>query len=87
MTGCAITINSGCRCPEHNRTVGGSPHSQHLRGKAADIVVQGYRPEQVASMASAMREFVEGGIGIYDTFTHVDVRRGSSRWDFRKGRG
>ena len=34
-----ITINSGCRCEAHNRAVGGSKNSQHLIGRAADIVV------------------------------------------------
>lgn len=30
-------INSGFRCPELNRAVGGVPASQHTRGEAADI--------------------------------------------------
>lgn len=32
-----IRINSGWRSPDHNRAVGGSPHSQHLYGRAADL--------------------------------------------------
>ncbi len=32
-----IRINSGYRCPELNRAVGGVKNSQHLRGEAADI--------------------------------------------------
>lgn len=32
-----IIINSGYRCPELNRLVGGSANSQHLTGSAADI--------------------------------------------------
>lgn len=32
-----IIINSGYRCPELNRLVGGSVNSQHLTGSAADI--------------------------------------------------
>ena len=32
-----IRINSGYRCPELNRAVGGASNSQHLRGEAADI--------------------------------------------------
>ena len=32
-----ISINSGYRCPELNRAVGGVSTSQHLRGEAADI--------------------------------------------------
>lgn len=32
-----ITVNSGYRCPELNRAVGGVATSQHCRGEAADI--------------------------------------------------
>ena len=34
-----IHVNSGYRCPELNRAVGGTPYSQHQRGEAADITV------------------------------------------------
>ena len=34
-----IMVNSGYRCPELNRIVGGTPSSQHQRGEAADITV------------------------------------------------
>lgn len=32
-----IVVNSGYRCPELNRAVGGAVNSQHLYGEAADI--------------------------------------------------
>ena len=32
-----ITVNSGYRCPQLNRMVGGAASSQHLKGEAADI--------------------------------------------------
>ena len=34
-----ITVNSGYRCPELNKAVGGSKTSQHMKGLAADITV------------------------------------------------
>ena len=34
-----IMVNSGYRCPELNKLVGGTPYSQHQRGEAADITV------------------------------------------------
>ena len=37
MYGRPITVNSGYRCPELNKAVGGSKNSQHIRGQAADI--------------------------------------------------
>lgn len=33
-----LMVSSGVRCPELNARVGGVPTSQHLKGKAADIV-------------------------------------------------
>lgn len=32
-----VYVNSGYRCPQLNRLVGGVPGSQHLKGEAADI--------------------------------------------------
>ncbi len=32
-----VKVNSGYRCPELNRAVGGVSNSQHLTGEAADI--------------------------------------------------
>lgn len=75
-----IHVNSGCRCAAHNRAVGGSPNSQHLLGKAADIVGRGYSPQAVADFAAVLHEFADSGIGVYGTFTHVDVRHGRARW-------
>jgi len=48
LGGKSITINSGYRSKEHNKSVGGKSSSQHLSGKAADIVVSGVTPKVVA---------------------------------------
>ena len=42
-----IIITSGYRSQRVNELVGGSKTSQHLSGKAADIHVQGYTPQQM----------------------------------------
>jgi uncharacterized protein YcbK (DUF882 family) len=82
-----VIVNSGCRCKAHNAAQPkSSANSQHILGKAADIVVRGVSPEIVASVAKNIAVFAEGGIGIYDTFTHVDVRKGRGRWDWRTRR-
>lgn len=73
-----VTINSACRCPAHNKKVGGAPNSQHMQGIAADIVVKGVPPAEVAKFAEAF--WMSGGVGRYKTFTHVDVRMGCARW-------
>ena len=76
--GKAVTITSAYRTPTHNKKVGGTSFSQHLYGKAADIKVQGIAPSEVAKYAETLLD--EGGIGIYNTFTHIDVRYTKSRW-------
>ena len=47
MIGRPIIITSGYRSQRVNELVGGSKTSQHLSGKAADIHVQGYTPQQM----------------------------------------
>lgn len=80
--GAPIHINSGVRCQGWNERVGGVPSSQHVWGRAADIVVQGLEPVEVADKAEQVVEFRHGGIGVYDNFVHVDVRMdGAARWD------
>ena len=80
FTGKPVHINSGYRSPEYNATLkNASPHSQHCVGKAADIVIAGVPPARVAEIAECYLGS-SGGIGIYKTFTHVDVRAGHARW-------
>ena len=77
--GKSVTITSAYRTPTKNKAVGGTTYSQHLYGKAADIKVSGISPKTVASYAETILKG-EGGIGTYDTFTHIDVRSTKSRW-------
>ncbi len=77
--GRAVTINSGCRCETHNRAVGGTDGSCHLRGLAADITVRGVEPALVADYCESL-VLERGGVGRYAGFTHVDVRGARARW-------
>lgn len=78
--GKAVTITSAYRTPTRNKAVGGTTYSQHLYGTAADIKVSGVSPIKVAEYAEKLLPN-KGGIGIYDTFTHIDVRDTKSRWN------
>lgn len=80
-----VTINSAYRTAAHNSSEGGSPTSQHLYGLAADIVVQGVTPKEVARYAETVLG-AKGGIGLYQWGVHVDVRAKRSRWDSTSGR-
>lgn len=83
LGGRPIFVTSGVRCPERNEIVGGAPRSQHLSGRAADIVVRGKHPFEVAEAAEKIAAFRNGGIGTYPNngFVHVDVRPGGpARW-------
>ena len=55
---------------------------------AADIVVDGVSPASVAIAAEkALKETGHsGGIGLYKSFVHVDVRSMKYRWDQRSGK-
>jgi uncharacterized protein YcbK (DUF882 family) len=78
--GRAVNINSAYRTAQHNKKVGGATYSQHQYGTAADIYVSGIDPKRVAAYAETLLPNT-GGIGIYATFTHIDVRGTKSRWN------
>jgi hypothetical protein len=75
-----VTITSGYRSPHHNARIGGAPRSKHMLGMAADVQVAGARPGVVTRCLDA---YHPGGLGLYDTFTHVDVAGRARRWDLR----
>lgn len=74
-----VTVNSGYRTPAHNAAVGGVSDSYHVKGMAADIVVQGVKSKDVAQYAESLKI---GGIGWYEksNFVHIDTRSGCVRW-------
>lgn len=77
-----ITITSPYRCPTHNSRIGGAVGSRHSKGDAADIVVEGVAPREVAKYAESIGIM---GIGLYETssdghFVHIDTREKKSFW-------
>lgn len=78
--GKAVTITSAYRTPTKNKACGGTAYSQHLYGRAADIKISGVSPKKVAAYVETLLKD-KGGIGIYSTFTHIDVRLVKSRWN------
>lgn len=68
-----MDINSGCRCHMHNRAIGGAPESWHIRGRAADVEVDGIKPSLVAEAAV---QYGASGVKNYSEWTHIDTRTG-----------
>jgi zinc D-Ala-D-Ala carboxypeptidase len=74
-----IYINSGYRCPTHNRNVGGAKNSQHMYGKAADIRAKDMSPRTLEKFADTI--FANGGVGMGgQNIVHVDTRGHKARW-------
>lgn len=73
-----VVIISGCRCSEHNARVGGSPRSQHMTGRAADIHVRGMSSKQVEDVLKLLylrhTAYVGYVYAVSPRSLHVDVR-------------
>jgi len=78
-----ITIISGYRSPEYNSRIGGARRSQHMLATAADIVVAGVDSIEVwkaVKQLVADGVLLKGGVGLYKTFVHYDIRGRNARW-------
>lgn len=67
--GFPFLVESFCRCPEHNKAVGGVDGSEHLDGNGVDIVCnRSYVRFKIiqAALSSGIRR-----IGIGDNFIHL----------------
>ena len=68
--GLPIIINSGYRCPELNRLVGGVPTSQHAKGESADIRIDCISPRQIAIRVRDLGLPFDQMI-LYPSFLHI----------------
>ena len=78
-----IKLTNAYRCESHNKAVGGVKTSQHLFGKAADIQVKNLSPIEIAEKIELLidrGDMLQGGLGIYNSFIHTDIRRTKARW-------
>lgn len=66
------------RCKTHNaRTPNAAPNSYHVYGRAADFHIDGVAPAEIAKFAESIGI---KGIGLYDSFVHIDTRESKSFW-------
>lgn len=73
--GQAMIVNSGARCRQHNKAVGGSENSEHLHGRAFDI----HCPDGIYMLRLSQLALRHGftGIGIKKRMIHLDTRPGT----------
>jgi len=74
----AVNIISGYRSATYNEKVGGATTSKHMTAEAVDIAITGFTVKELFKQAynkSSAGELKFGGIGLYDTWIHVDVRQ------------
>ena len=69
------------RCPDPNAEVGGVPNSQHVYGRAADVLC----PDDmsVEELAKIAKDCGADGIRRYydESFVHVDTHGYTARWE------
>ncbi len=78
-----VLIRSGCRCPAHNRAVGGKSGSAHVADPArrqwctaADLAVAGDAARWDVVLAAIRVGICR--IGVAEGFVHVDIDRANS---------
>ena len=84
-----IKILSGYRTPEYNKKIHGAKASQHMQARACDFTVydddfmDDFSTELIGKrLIELMKHEViaKGGVGIYPTFVHYDIRGNIATW-------
>ena len=81
--GVPVIINIAYRPVFYEVSKGRDGTSQHTKGKAADITAQGLKPKYVAAKIEQLissGDMLQGGLGVYSTFVHYDIRKTRARW-------
>lgn len=77
ILGVEIIVNSGYRCPELNRIVGGSPSSYHMLGLAADIKVEDSARCTLTDLKNLCKELRKTRLAeviVHDTYVHIAIK-------------
>ena len=71
-----INLTNAYRSLSHNRSIGSKDTSQHIKGKAADLQVDGIEPNYLYTIIEDLilkGKIKQGGLGLYNTFVHYDI--------------
>jgi uncharacterized protein YcbK (DUF882 family) len=78
LGGKPLYISSGYRTADYNRAIGGARRSQHVEGRAVDLFSPSVSVDRLQT--TARRLILTGDfhvirtLGLYPTFTHLDMR-------------
>lgn len=75
-----VQMTSGVRSEQQNTAAGGAKGSQHLHGKAADLNLSAYPPEEQAQIAEALRKAGATGFGFYPKSNSIHADIGTPRY-------
>jgi hypothetical protein len=73
-------IHSATRCIVHNKNIGGVSSSLHLWGNAVDLHIKNIDMHKVYKYLDNKYSNTYG-IGLYDDFIHIDIRKIKTRWN------
>lgn len=76
-----LTINSHYRSPVYNCQIKATPNSMHKTGGAIDIGTTD--PKKLYNLITGLisqGKILEGGVGLYNSFVHYDIRGKYARW-------
>jgi uncharacterized protein YcbK (DUF882 family) len=83
LVGRPFTINSAYRTAEWNKLQGGALSSAHLTGEAVDISTARWSYEDKRDLLLYARKLGFNGIGVADTFVHLDVKPRVASWHYQ----
>ena len=78
-----LIINISYRPKWWEKKQGRSGTSQHCLGKASDLRVNGMTPKELHAVIEELisnGDILQGGLGLYNTFVHYDIRGTRARW-------
>jgi hypothetical protein len=71
------------RSPKYNQQIGGEPGSWHLKNNAIDFTCKNLDLAWRTLQDWRFVRVFKGGIGLYNTFIHLDTRGYNATWDNR----
>ncbi|RYU94119.1 D-Ala-D-Ala carboxypeptidase family metallohydrolase [Emticicia agri] len=79
LVGKPINVSSGFRNPTLNSLIGGSPTSQHMKGEAADISVEGFTTEQLFLLIISSSLPFDQIIQEFNSWVHISYKKTNRR--------